>query len=141
MLAGLLALATAAAFAGAAIYINVAEQPARLGLDDPDALREWQTAYRRGAAMQAPLAFLGFLLGTLAWWQTGGLLWLPGAALMLLNWPFTLLIIAPVNRRLMAAGGPDGSDVRGLIVNWGRLHAVRSLLGAAAALSFVTALL
>jgi hypothetical protein len=140
MLAGQLALITAAVFAGAAIYVSVVEQPARLHLDDRALLREWKPAYKRGTAMQAPLAIVGFLLGTLAAWQTGNWLWLVGAVVMALNWPWTLVVIMPTNNRLIAAADSDAaSDVRSLVEAWGRLHAVRSALGAAATLIFLMA--
>jgi len=140
MLAGQLALMAATAFAGAAIYINVAEQPARLQLDDRALLSEWKPAYRGGTAMQVPLVIVTFLLGTLAAWQTGGMLWLAGAIVMILNLPYTFLAIMPTNNRLMATvDGDAGSEVRTLVKAWGRLHAVRSALGVAAALIFLKA--
>jgi hypothetical protein len=140
MLTGQLAIVTAALFAGAAIYINVAEQPARLQLDDHALLTEWKPAYKRGFAMQAPLAIVGFLLGSLAAWQTGDWLWLVGAIIMLLNWPYTLFVIMPTNNRLMTLD-PNAatSEVRPLVRTWGHLHAVRSALGAAATLIFLKA--
>jgi hypothetical protein len=140
MLAGQLALIVAALFAGAAIYINIAEQPARLHLDDGALLTEWKPAYKRGFAMQAPLAAVGFLLGALAGWQTGNWLWFMGAVVIVLNWPYTLLVIMPVNNRLMALR-PDAAtpEARELVRTWGNLHAGRSALGAAATLLFLAA--
>ena len=140
MLAGQLALITAALFAGAAIYINVAEQPSRLQLDDRALLAEWKPAYKRGFAMQAPLAIIGFVFGALAAWQTGNWWWLAGAVVLLANWPFTIFAIMPTNNRLMAMDPSTATpEVRPLVEWWGYLHAVRSVLGAAATLIFLKA--
>jgi hypothetical protein len=138
MLAGLLALITAAVFSGAAIYVNVAEQPARLLLDDRALLAEWKPAYKRGFAMQAPLAVIGFLLGMTAWWQTGALAFAAGAVLVVANWPWTLVGIMPTNRALEATEPANaGPATRALVVKWGGLHAVRSALGLAATVMFL----
>lgn len=141
MLAGHLALIAAALFAGAAVYINWAEQPARLGLDDRALLAEWKPSYKRGFVMQASLAVVGCLLGIAAWHTSGDWRWLLGAVVLVANWPFTLIAIAPTNNRLMAQPVDQANaETRTLIEKWGGLHAVRSTLGVGATLAFLWAL-
>ncbi len=137
---GTLALVAAAAFAGAAIDIGVAEHPARLALDDDAMLAHWKPAYRRGFMMQATLAIVAGVLGLVAWWQSGQALWLAGAVVILANWPYTLAVIMPTNRELEAmASRTAAPESRALMLRWGRLHAGRSLLGVAAVILYVLA--
>ena len=138
---GLIALILATLFAGAAIYILVAEQPARLALTDAPLLLQWQESYPRAARMQAGLAALASLVGALAWWRARNPLWLVGAALMLANLPFTLMVIAPVNDTLLALGAEQANTAsRALIEHWGTLHAVRAGLSVLATAAFALAI-
>jgi hypothetical protein len=140
MLAGQLALIAAALFTGAALYVSVSEQPARLHLDDGALLTQWKPAYKRGTAMQAPLALIGALFGVIAWWQTGEWRWLVGSAFIVANWPFTFLAIMPTNNTLLGLDAASGDPRRrALIEKWGRLHAGRTALGIAATLWFLAA--
>jgi hypothetical protein len=140
MMFGLLALTTAAIFTGAAVYVNVAEQPARLTLDDRALLTEWKPSYKRGFAMQAPLALLGFVFGLIAWWQASHPGFLMGAFAIFAPWPWTILGIKPTNDSLLEMGIEKAGPLsRALIVRWGSLHAVRTGLGALATLAFLWA--
>src|ERR1700682_5317805 len=142
LMIGILALTAAAIFTGAAFYVNVAEQPARLTLDDRALLTEWKPSYRRGAAMQAPLALVGFLLAAIAWWQTSGAGFLIGGVAIVAAGAWTLIAINPPNDALLAPE-PDqaGPQVRALVVKWGALHAVRTGLGALATVASLWACL
>lgn len=138
MIAACIALMVASAFTGAAFYINFAEQPARVALDDRALLLEWKLAYRLGFAMQATLAFLGFVLGTWAWQITGKAAFIAGSLVLLANWPWTIFGMLRINRKLMATAAENaGPETRRLLQKWNYLHGVRTLLGFLAALAFL----
>src|SRR5258706_14918543 len=71
-----IAVICAALFAGAALYINVAEHPARMGLETRLAALQWAPSYKRATLLQAPLALLSFAAGTAAWIFGANVSWL-----------------------------------------------------------------
>jgi len=141
MLPAPIALALAAAFSGAAYYVNEAEQPARLALNDASLLAQWKRSYARAVTMQAGLAALSGAFGLYVAWDLRDWRWLLAALLILTNWPYTLFVIKPINDQLNAIADKDaGAAARALIVKWGRLHAVRTALGILATAVYLWAL-
>jgi hypothetical protein len=132
------ALLAAAMFAGAAIYVSLVEQPARLRLADGPMIDQWKWSYDRASKMQAGLAMIAGLLGLWVGIRDGSTLWIVGGLLMLASWPWTLIVMAPGNRRLKATSSDAiAPDTRALVVRWGRLHLARLLFGTAGALVFL----
>jgi len=136
-----LAVLCCALFAGAAIYINLVEHPARMGCDTKTAATVWAPSYKRATVVQAPLAALSFLAGVGASLFAGGILWLIGAVLIGLVIPFTFIGVMPTNHQLLAPGRDLSSiETRSLLVKWGRLHAVRSVLSLLASIVYLVSL-
>lgn len=133
----IVALVCATLFAGAALYISLVEHPARLGLADGPLLAQWRPSYKRALPIQSGLAIVGGVAGLIMGYSSADWRWLAGSVLLLANWPFTLFIIMPVNKRLMAMSEREaGTESRAMLVQWGKLHNVRSALGAATMLLF-----
>lgn len=125
-------------FCGAAIYINLAEHPARMSRGTEIAATVWAPSYKRATVMQAPLAIVSFACGVGVWLLAGGVMWLVGALFIGLVVPFTLIVIAPTNNRLLEPSRDLASrETQGLLEKWGRLHAVRSALSLVASVVYV----
>ena len=131
----------AALFAGAALYINIAEHPARMTLDTQVAASQWAPSYKRATWLQAPLAGISFATAALAFLLGAGIAWLVGALLIGAVIPFTLVVIMPTNHKLLAPGRDRASaETRSLLESWARLHAVRTAMSLLAAALFVMSL-
>lgn len=135
----LIAFVAAALFTGAAAYVSFVEHPARMALDDRNALAQWKPAYARGTLMQAPLALIGGLAGVGAWYRWMSVWpWLAGGVLLLAVIAWTFAAIWGTNNALKATPlDQAGPESRALLVKWGQLHLVRTALGALAT-GFIT---
>lgn len=135
----ILATFCCALFAGAAVYINAVEHPARMSCGTEIAATEWAPSYKRATWMQAPLAVVGLVSALAAWLLGSGVPWLVGGVLLGLVVPFTLVVIKPTNQRLLSSDLDRRSDeARDLLARWNRLHGVRTALSVAALVLFLT---
>jgi hypothetical protein len=135
-----IAVLATALFAGAAIYINLVEHPARMSCSTELAATVWAPSYQRATVMQASLAIIATLAGLASWILGAGLPWLAGALLIFAVVPVTFAIIMPTNKLLLTPGRDlRSAETRELLVKWGRLHAIRSVLAMLAAVIFVGA--
>jgi anthrone oxygenase-like protein len=135
-----LAIFCSGLFAGAAAYVSFVEHPARMACGTLLAATEFGPSYRRATVMQAALAAVAFSAGLVAWRISGFAGWLLGACFIGAVIPFTLIVIFPTNKKLLDASLDGGSEeARRLLVKWGRLHAVRTVLGLATFVIFLLA--
>jgi Domain of unknown function (DUF1772) len=137
----LLATVSAALFAGAALYISLVEQPARLLATMEVALGEFRPGFPRARTLQASLAILGSVCAGVLWWRGAGRAWLLAAVSLVAVVIFTLLILLPIYTALLdPALSPSAPDARVLLERWGRLHLVRTALGLVALFACVWSL-
>jgi hypothetical protein len=126
---GTLALAFAAAFTGATLYINLVEQPARLALDDNGMLSEWRPSDRRGFALLLSLALIAAVLGLASYFETQDVRWLIGAIIIVASWPYTYFAMVPMNNRILAISASEPGAARELVRAWGLLEYGQSAIG------------
>jgi len=128
-------------FAGASLYINLVEHPARVSCGTEFALREFAPSYARAAIMQATLALVGLGFGVLAWLAQRDPLILTGAILLGSVVPYTLIVMMPTNQHILhPALDATAPEKLRLLARWGRLHAVRTALSCIAFLLLLTRL-
>ena len=137
-----IALASAGLFAGGAIYISIAEHPGRTRAGLDVALAEFGPSYARAAPWQAGTALLCLVSALACALMGAGPLWAVGGLSVGLVVPLTLIVIFPVNHRLLAEDPPPTpEEATGLLRRWGRLHLLRSALGAAGFVLLIAAAL
>jgi hypothetical protein len=90
---------------------------------------QWAPSYKRATLLQAPLALVSLGCGLGAWLLGAGPGFLIAAVLVGAVVPFTFLVIMPTNNKLLESGRDlSSAETRGLLIRWGRLHAVRTVL-------------
>jgi Anthrone oxygenase len=135
-----IAIICAIMFTTWALYVTLVEHPARLESGSGPGRAQFQASYRRAAPWQASFAVLTCIAGTATAYLSGRWPWLVGAVAVGAVVPFTLIAVRPTNQALLGATPLQDTEARLLLERWGRLHMVRTVLGAAGVLAFLLGL-
>jgi len=84
------------------------------------------------------LAAVGFLSAVAAWLMGGSVWWLVGGVFLVAVIPYTLIVALPTNNRLLDPTIDKNPDLaRRLLIRWGRVHTVRSVMSLATFVVFM----
>ena len=140
MISQAFALIFAAAFVGAAFYVNWVEQPARLALDEEALLKEWAPSDSRGMGLLAALAVVAAISGFVSYFESQDVRWAIGALIIIASWPYTYFVMEPLNNQILSLRGRDVAAARALIRQWGVVESGLTAIGVVAVIIFLWAL-
>ena len=145
----LIAFTSVFLFNGAALYISLVEHPARLKLTTRDAAQSFRTSYPRAATLQPALLRIGLVASALRYFKATAPVVLYTESLQrahLINLVtsvtiaiWTVKAMIPGNETLMTKPQLSERDVDRLLRNWGKKHAVRTVLSSVSMGAFLTA--
>lgn len=141
-MAEFIATLAAGLWAGAAFYISFSEHPSALKVGVRFATEYFRPMSKRTAPLMMVLAAVGGGAAIWAWLSEAGVWWLVGGVLLLGMFPFTAIFIVPTNLKLLKVDPLEsGEEAAALHARWGRMHALRTMIGAVAFPLFLTLLL
>jgi hypothetical protein len=130
---GLFAFASACTFLGAALYITIVEQPARMSLSPGAMVEEWGPSHRRGFVMLSAIALLAALLAYVDYAASRDARLLAGGTVMLASWLYTFFVVVPVDVMIVALPAErTRAAARELMREWGLLEWGQTAIAAAA---------
>ena len=140
MIIQIIALFCCGTFFGAAVYISLAQHPATLEAGVTVGGRFFPPMYNRAAPMQIALALVGFVAGSLAWYNSENVWWLIGGVFLISVVPITLILIKPINDVLLNPDNdPESEDTQKLLLKWGPKHWIRTVISGIAFLLYLYA--
>jgi hypothetical protein len=136
-----------ALFAGAALHITLIDQPARHKISLKGAVEHWIEMFKGSALYQSIYSVLGLICSTLLITSEGGFKWALTGFILATLLRFTLFILMPVNRILLEprllediSKEDESAKVKAnkLLVKWGWLHLVRTLVSCTTLVMFLS---
>jgi hypothetical protein len=127
-------LATIAAgfWAGISVYIAFVEHPSALRVGVQFATEYFRVMSKRTAPLMMLLAAVGGAAAIYVWYAGADRGWLIGGCLLLAQFPLTAVFIVPTNIKLLKVDVVNSaSEAAALHAHWGRMHALRTIIGVA----------
>ena len=123
-----IATLSAAFFAGGGLFVSMVLYPAIM-MDLASAVAQFGRVYNKSVPWQGSNAIICLVTAVIVSALTGDWWWAIGGILVGASIPFTLVMIMPVNNRLLDEKAPPTPDEAvALLKHWGRLHWVRNIL-------------